>query len=121
METYQSEAEIEEVVRGFETCETGGDDFKHRDHLVVAIWYLQTMDRQAALDRMRSGLLRFLNHHGGDTSKYSEAITSFWIERVAEKLSELGAEISLVEKCNRIVSSEKFGPQIYAGKRGSAS
>lgn len=121
MDTYRSEAEIEEVVRGFESCETGADDFKHEDHLVVAIWYLQTMDRQAALDRMRDGLLRFLTHHGGDTTKYSEAITNFWIERVAQRLSEFGPQTLLVEKCNSIVTSPDFGPQIYAEKRGLAS
>ena len=120
MDTYWSEAQIEQVVRGFESCETDADDFKHGDHLVVAIWYLQTMDRRAALDRMRDGLLRFLTHHGGDTTKYSEEITSFWIERVADRLDELGAQASLVEKCNSIVASPDFGPQIYADKRGLA-
>jgi hypothetical protein len=114
--TYQSEAEIETVVRGFESCETGADDFKHRDHLVVAIWYLQTMDKETALDRMRDGLLRFLDHHIGDTTKYSEEITSFWIERVAHKLDELGAETPFVEKCNRIVELHEFGPEIYTDK-----
>lgn len=121
MDTYRSEAEIEEVVRGFESCETGADDFKHGDHLVVAIWYLQTMDRQGALDRMRDGLLRFLTHHCGDTTKYSEEITSFWIDRVAQKLNEFGDEVSLVEKCNSILASQDFGPQIYADERGLAS
>ena len=111
---YQSEAEIEKIVRGFESCETGADDFEHSDHLVVAIWYLQTMDKQAALGRMRDGLLRFLGHHVGDTSKYSEEITSFWIERVAQKLEKLGGQASLVEKCNSVVESTDFGPQIYA-------
>jgi hypothetical protein len=116
MHIYQSEAEIEDVVRGFESCETGGDDFKHCDHLVVAIWYLQTMDRDAALDRMRVGLLRFLEHHGGDTTKYSEEITSFWIDKVDQRLKELGTATSLVEKCNSIGASPDFGPQIYGGE-----
>lgn len=103
---YQSEAEIEKIVRGFESCETGADDFKHSDHLVVAIWYLQAMDKQGALGRMRDGLLRFLDHHVGDTSKYSEEITSFWIERVAQKLDEIGADASVVEKCNAVLATD---------------
>ena len=108
MSSYQSDREIENVVRAFETCETGKDDFKHRDHLVVAVWYVHTLGREAALDRMRSALLRFLDHHEVDRKIYSEAITVFWIERVAQRLSELGSEVSLVEKCNRVVEAAEF-------------
>lgn len=108
MDRYQSENDIEKVVRAFETCETGKDDFKHRDHLAVAIWYLHTMDKQAALDRMRIGLMRFLEHHGVGTGKYSESITVFWIERLAQRLSELEPETSIVDRCNQIVESADF-------------
>jgi hypothetical protein len=106
MKRYQSEGEIENVVRGFETCETGADDFNHPEHLVVAVWYLHTLDRDAALDRMRSGLLRFLDHHEGNTSKYSETITVFWIDKIAEKLNQIGPEISIVEKCNAVLAAD---------------
>jgi len=103
-----SEREIENVVRGFETCETGADDFKHKDHLVVAVWYVHNLGREAALERMRDGLMSFLNHHEVDPKKYSEEITRFWIERVDQRLNELGSEMSLVEKCNVIVDSTDF-------------
>ena len=108
MSTYQTDAEIEHVVRSFEACETGKDAFKHRDHLTVAIWYVETVGREAALERMRSSLMRFLDHHGVDRKKYSEPVTVFWIDRVAQKLKELGPEVSLVEKCNTIVRSPEF-------------
>lgn len=100
---YVSELEIENVVRGFETCETDKSAFKHREHLTVAVWYLQTLDTRAAVERMRTGLLRFIAHHGVPREKYNEEVTVFWIELIAEKLSELGGELSLVEKCNRVV------------------
>lgn len=106
--SYQSNSDIENVVRGFETCETGKDAFNHRDHLVVAVWYVETVGREAAVERMRSSLLRFLDHHGVDTKKYSETITLFWISKVADKLNELGRHMSLVEKCNQIVESRDF-------------
>ena len=106
MKRYQSEAEIENVVRDFEACETGADDFKHAEHLAVAVWHLHMMDRDAALDRMRSGLLRFLGHHEGDTSKYSETVTVFYIDKIAEKLSELGPDVSIVEKCNTVLVAD---------------
>jgi hypothetical protein len=106
MERYQSEADIENVVRGFESCETGADDFAHPEHLVVAVAYLHVMDRDEALARMRAGLLRFLQHYEGHTGKYSEEITVFWIDNIAEKLKELGPDVSLVEKCNTILAAD---------------
>ena len=62
------------------------------DHLVVADLVRANIGREAALDRMRAALMRFLDHHGVDKKKYSETITVFWIEKVAEKLNELGPE-----------------------------
>ena len=105
MNRYQSEAEIQNVVRGFEACETGADDFNHPEHLVVAVSYLHAMDREAALERMRAGLLRFLEHHVGDTGKYNEEITVFWIDKIDQKLNELGPDVSLVEKCHAILAA----------------
>ncbi|HEU0048360.1 MAG TPA: hypothetical protein VFQ43_12235, partial [Nitrososphaera sp.] len=105
MISYQSETEIEDLVRAFEACQIDKTEFRHRHHLSVAVWYVEMFGREAALDRMREGLLRFLDHHGVDQKKYSEAITVFWINRVAEKLNELEPEISLVEKCNVILAA----------------
>jgi hypothetical protein len=113
MNRYESEDGIQNVVRAFEACETGADDFRHPEHLAVAVWYLHTMDRDAALDRMRTGLLKFLDHHEGDTSKYSETITAFYIDKIAETLNELGPKVSIVEKCNTVLAAN------FGGERGS--
>ena len=106
MNRYESEDEIENVVRSFEACETGADDFHHSEHLAVAVWYLHKMDRDAALDRMRAGLLRFLDHHGVDKGKYSETVTVFYIDKIVEKMNELGPEVSIVEKCNAVLARD---------------
>ena len=106
--TYESDTEIENVVRGFESCRTDADEFKHPQHLAVAVWYLHTMNRDDALDRMRSGLLRFLDHHGVDKGKYSESVTVFWIDKIAQKLNDLG-DAPLVEKCNAILNTDFRG------------
>ena len=100
---YESEEEIEQVVRGFETCRTPAADFHHREHLTVAIWYLQTLSREETVAKMRSGLLRFVDHHGVDRKKYSERVTVFWVDAVATQLERMGADMNLVEKCNRII------------------
>lgn len=104
---YSSEIEIEEVVRGFETCETDKSAFKHREHLTVGVWYLQTMDTKTAVQRMRTSLLRFVDHHGVPREKYSEEVTVLWIELIAEKLAELAPEAGLVEKCNYVIENTK--------------
>jgi hypothetical protein len=109
MNRFQSQEEIENVVRGFESCQTDKADFRHPQHLAVAVWYVHTLDRDSALDRMRSGLLRFLDHHGVDKGKYSEAVTVFWIDKIKEKLTELGPDVSLVEKCNTVVDTDFHG------------
>ena len=107
MKRYESEDEIANVVRAFEACETAADDFHHSEHLAVAVWYLHTMDRDAALDRMRAGLLRFLDHHGVDQGKYSETVTVFYIDKIAEKLDQ--SEGSIVEKCNAVLAADFSG------------
>ena len=109
MSYYHSETEIETVVRAFEACRLDKTEFKHAQHLTVATWYVEMLGKDAALDRMRAGLHRFLDHHGVDKAKYSETVTVFWIQQIAEKLTELGSEVSFVEKCNRVV--ETYLPQ----------
>lgn len=109
MSLYESETEIANLVRALEACEIGKDDFKHRDHLAVAVWYLETSGREAAVDRMRSSLLRFLSHHGVDRKQYNETITIFWIEMLSKKLNELGPEVPLVDKCNQAIESMTTG------------
>jgi hypothetical protein len=109
MDRYRSEDEIENVVRGFETCETSGDDFHHAEHLAVAVSYVHTMDRDAALERMRTGLLRFLEHHRVEKGKYSEEVTVFYIDKIAEKLSQMGPQVSIVEKCNAVLAADFRG------------
>ena len=100
---YDSEEEIERLVRDFESCAIAAADFHHREHLVVAVWYLQTLSPAEAVERMRSALLRFIDHHGVDPKKYSEEVTVFWIDAVASSLEEMGSEPQLVEKCNQVL------------------
>ena len=103
---YDSEAAIEQVVRGFETCTTPKTDFHHREHLTVAVWYLQFLSREQVVERVRSGLLRFLDHHGINPEKYSEEVTVSWVTAIANSLEEMEANLSLLEQCNRVV--ERF-------------
>ena len=101
---YETEEEILRTVRGFETCQTPASDFHHREHLTVAVWYLQTLSPPAAVAAMRSALLQFVDHHGVDRKKYREEVTVFWVDAIASALEEMGSDAPLLDKCNRVIS-----------------
>jgi hypothetical protein len=64
---------------------------------------VNTLGRDAALERMRAGLMRFLAHHEVDPKKYSEEVTVFWVDQIDAKLKALGPDVSIVEKCRTIL------------------
>jgi len=103
--TYKTVGEIAAVVSGFESCGTGKDDFKHREHLTVAVSYLSCSTQKQAADKMRIGLLRFLAHHGVGSEKYNETLTMFWVAMVRRTLAEIGSDSPLVGKCNRVIEA----------------
>jgi hypothetical protein len=100
---YQTEAEIERVVQDFESCTTGKDDFPHRKHLAVAVWYLRDATVEQAFEKMRASLLRFLDHHGIDRGKYKEELTRAWISLVQSELERLHPNVSLVTVTNTVI------------------
>ena len=90
-EPYRSDEEVLEVVRRFESCEFPPDDFKHRQHLIVALCYLLRGPEREAHAKVRDGILKFLAHHRIDPSSvYHETLTVFWIKLVQKAISEVG-------------------------------
>lgn len=114
---YQNEKEIEDVVQGFETCTTGKDEFTHQEHLTVAVWYLRTSDHQQALEKMRSGLLRFLNHHSVGSAKYKESLTVSWMSLIETTLEGLHPELPLLDATNIVL--ERLGNSRLISSDGS--
>jgi hypothetical protein len=104
---YQTQAEIAAVVEGFEQCTIGKDAFTHREHLTVAVWYLRHSNPDQALDSMREGLFRFLNHHGVGSAKYKENLTVSWMTLIEATLKGLSPELSLLEVTNIVL--ERLG------------
>lgn len=101
---YRSDEEVEEVVRGFESCALPPADFDHGRHLVVALALLVRLrDERAAAARMRAGLERYLAAHGVDARKYHETLTVFWVRRVRAFVERAGAGRSLAELADGLV------------------
>lgn len=106
-EHYQTEHEIAAVVAGFENCTTGKEDFTHLSHLTVATYYLRGSTADEAFEKMRSGLLRFLDHHAIARGKYNEQVTRRWLTLVQDVIAETNSAASLVEITNTVL--ERLG------------
>lgn len=103
--SYQSEAEIEAVVQGFESCTTPDSGFTHRAHLTVAAWYLSRHPVSESVQQMRASIFRFLDHHCVGHEKYNETLTLFWIKLVRQYLDDLDPKCSLLEATNSLIES----------------
>jgi hypothetical protein len=100
---YKNEEEIHELLTLFETGTIARDDWKHAEHLVVALCYLENHDLETATMKMRSGILNLLeNGFGIDLTKempYHETITIFWM-RTAYAYMLMNENLSFVEMAN---------------------
>jgi hypothetical protein len=106
---YKTTEEIAELVRSFEGATVSRDDWKHREHLIVGLYYLTRHDLETATDRMRAGIRHLLvEGFGVDLTKempYHETITVFWMRTLASfNATSNGAPMT--EKVGRL--SERF-------------
>ncbi|HEV7798814.1 MAG TPA: hypothetical protein VGO73_11690 [Pyrinomonadaceae bacterium] len=100
---YQTEQEIAAIVAGFEQCTTGKDEFSHLSHLTVAVYYLRDSTPEQALQKMRDGLLRFLDHHGVGRAHYKEQLTHGWIILIQSLIEQMDPDLSLLEVTNVVL------------------
>lgn len=94
------------LVRSFEEATVSRDDWKHAEHLIVALYYVSHYDIVTATIKMRAGIQNLLaKGFSPDLLKempYHETITVFWIRIVAEfYASKNGA--SIAEKAAELV------------------
>lgn len=103
---YKNVDEIYDLLRSFEDGSVARDVWKHAEHLVVALCYLEEHDLETASKKMRDGIFDLLrNGFGVDLTKempYHETLTVFWMRTVLA-YSLLMKDASLLEKANGIV------------------
>jgi hypothetical protein len=102
---YQTESEIVAVVLGFESCHTAKENFPHQSHLTVAVWYLRNSSFEQATEKMRMGLLRFLDNHGVPRQKFHETLTSFWMRMIDECLRGFDSSQTLIDVTNSVIEA----------------
>ena len=103
-EPYQTDEEVLEVVRRFESCELPTADFNHREHLLVALCYLLRMGDSDALARVRARIGAYAAAHGVNPSLYHETITVFWLKRVRAYLARADAGLGLAGMTNALAA-----------------
>lgn len=103
MDHYATEQDIEAVVSGFEQCTTDKNQFNHLSHLTVAVHYLRHSTPDEAVEKMRTGLFRFLDHHGIDRAKYDKQVTRKWIDLVQNVIREMALDASVLAVTNAVL------------------
>lgn len=103
---YYAFAEIESLVRSFESGDIPRDDWDHRSHVTVGCWYLLCTPFAEAVDQMRWALKHYLEVQGIETtleSGYHETITVAWLRLIGDYLSRTNLDCPLVDLINRMV------------------
>jgi len=105
---YCSENEIHELVSKFEDASVARDVWKHAEHLIVALVYVERYGLEAGTDKMRGGLFNLLiKGFAVDLTKempYHETLTVFWMRTVADFASSKNGA-SLLEKVNELTAT----------------
>jgi hypothetical protein len=99
---FKNDEEIVDLVRRFESCELDPTNFRHYQHLTVALWYVRQFPYETASEKMRTGIQTLAAAHGKNA--YHETITLFWLKMVSDFVAarEAGA---LSDLANRLVEA----------------
>ena len=99
-----SEAGIDALVRAFEDGTLPRAGWTHREHLVVALWYLHRHPRDEATRLIREGIRRYNGRHG-NAAGYHETITRAWAAVIRRFLGEQGEGVPLPVLARRLLAT----------------
>jgi hypothetical protein len=115
-----TDTEVLTLVDRLERCLLSGDEFRHQDHLAVAVVYLYASDLESAVDRMRAILVRFSTHHGA-SEKYHETMTRFWVELVEKRLDRSVCLCESVRRVQTELGDKNIVNRFYSAARLNSS
>src|SRR5262249_9607747 len=108
-----NDTQILTLIDRFERCLLAKNEFHHRDHLAVAVVYLYASEFSSAMDRMRTSLQRFAEHHGV-RGLYHETLTRFWLQQVQQRLDRSACLSESVENIQREISDKCLVSRYYS-------
>lgn len=104
---YTNDDEISNVVRGFENGTIARADWRHAEHLTVALFYVFNHDYDTAYGKMRAGIFNLLKAFEVDLSvemPYHETLTVFWLKTVDDYAKSRAGD-SLLAVCNALIEN----------------
>lgn len=107
MIAYKTENDIRDLVARFESGAIARADWRHAEHLIVALYYLERDDFDAAAKKMRAGIFNLLRAFGVDLRvemPYHETLTIFWM-RTIDDFNRSRGGFSLVEKTIQMIAA----------------
>ncbi|MCC6293149.1 MAG: hypothetical protein IT164_10915 [Bryobacterales bacterium] len=87
----ESHATLHRFIGEFESGAYPLAQWTHREHVIMASWYLLHLTRFEATPTIRAGIQRYNLAQGGQntaTSGYHETLTLFWIHVLSHALDE---------------------------------
>jgi hypothetical protein len=126
MNYFKDEAELSALVRAFEACTIHPAEFKHYQHLAVALWYVTHFPYHEASDKMRNGIQTLAAAYG--KMGYHETITMFWLEMVRRFVAQAARGASMLSLANRLatkfvdknVINEYYSAELLASAKAKA-
>lgn len=89
---------LDDLGARFEACAIPGSEWTHAAHLVVGLWHVARYGPDEALRRLRQGIRRLNESHGGvnsATNGYHETVTAVYVRLLEEYLERGPAPIDL--------------------------
>lgn len=118
---FKTEDEIFRIINLFEAAILPNEEWRHAEHLLMAMFYSLNNDFDSALTKMRDGINKLNEFHGVVTTLergYHETLTVFWVKTVYEHV-ETDRSKKILNLANEII--EKFDTnyplRIYSRER----
>ncbi len=89
---------LDDLAGRFQGCAVPAKEWTHAAHLVVGLWHVHRYGAMDALVRLRAGIRRLNESHGGvnsTTNGYHETITAAYVQLLTQYLDRRGTDMPL--------------------------
>ncbi len=98
-----NDSEIEELVQQFESLTLPYENWTHRAHLAVAVFYVRSLAFDVALSLIRQRINAY-NIERGDPNGYNETITIMFLRKISAEAKHKDCQASMHGEVARLES-----------------